>query len=352
MTLLLEDGINDRAASQKENFRRMQWAEQFVILSRMAGSLSDETKSPLAGIGAAAEVLLTGAYGPDQGSPLKRGKQEGGEFMTLLQGDDINDTAASLRENFRQMQWAEQLIILSRMAGSLSYEIKGPLAGIKAATEVLSTDMALSSEHRDVLQKVLEQIRKIEVVLKGFLNFAKPPKPHFVPVGLNNVLDATVGFAVWHPVFSSRKGNVIKIVKDYGANLPDIFADPIQLQQVFMNLLINSAEAMQAAGTITIHSSLTGDKRSVLIRLADTGHGIDDDTADKMFQPFFTTKAGGTGLGLAVTKEVIEQHGGQIRAVNNHDRGVSFTILIPIRPGEGEMTHDGAGPNNTRARMN
>jgi signal transduction histidine kinase len=270
----------------------------------------------------------------------------------VLQKDGINDAAASLKENFSRMQWAEQLVILSRMAGSLSYEIKSPLAGVKAATEVLSTDSALSHEHRDVLKKVLEQIRKIEVVLKGFLNFAKPPEPRFVQVGLNNVLDATVGFAVWHPAFSSRKGNSIRIVKDYGANLPDIFADPIQLQQVFMNLLINSAEAMQAAGTITIHSSLTGDKRSVLIRLADTGHGIDDETAGKIFQPFFTTKAGGTGLGLAVTKEVIEQHGGEIRVVNNHDRGVSFTILIPVQPGEGEMTHDGAGPNNARASMN
>lgn len=268
--------------------------------------------------------------------------------MTLLQGDGINDTAAALKEHFRRMQWVEQIVILSRMAGNLSYEIKNPLAGIKAATEVLSTDSALSSERRDVLRQVLEQIRKMEVILRGFLNFAKPPKPHFVPVGLNNVLDATVGFAVWHPAFSSRKGNSITIVKDYGANLPDIFADPVQLQQVFMNLLINSAEAMHAAGTITVHSSLTGDKRSVLIRLADTGHGIDDETAGKMFQPFFTTKAGGTGLGLAVTKKLIEQHGGQIRVVNNHDRGVSFTILIPIRIDEGEMTHDGVRITSVR----
>lgn len=352
MTLLLRNGINGTAASQKEDFHRMQWAEQFIILSRMAESLYDETKNPLAGIESKAEVLSAWTGGPDQGSPLKRGKQEGGEFMTLLEGDGINDTAASLKENIRQMQWAEQLVILSRMAGSLSYEIKSPLAGIKAATEVLSTDRALSSEHRDVMRKVLEQVRKIEVVLKGFLNFAKPPKPRFVPVGLNNVLDATVGFAVWHPAFSSRKGNSIKIVKDYGANLPDIFADPVQLQQVFMNLLINSAEAMQASGTITIHSSLTEDKRFVLIRLADTGHGIDDETADKMFEPFFTTKAGGTGLGLAVTKEVIEQHGGQIRVVNNHDRGVSFTILIPLQSSEGEKTHDGSGPNYIRPTMN
>src|SRR5512143_3975534 len=254
--------------------------------------------------------------------------------MTLSQGGTDNDMVVSLKDNFHRMQWAEQLVILSEMAGGLAHEIRNPLAGIKAATEVLSTDTSVAPEHRDVLTKVVEQIRKIEVILKGFLNFAKPPKPQFVPVDLNNVVDATIGLAVRHPAFSSRNGNLITIVKDYDAHLPNIIADPIQLQQVFMNLLINSAEAMHAEGTITIHSSLAEDKRFVSIKMVDTGHGIDDQTFDKIFQPFFTTKTQGTGLGLAITKGLIEQHGGQIRVVNNHDRGVSFTILIPIQHGE------------------
>ncbi len=260
--------------------------------------------------------------------------------MTLLQGDGVNDKPQSLKENFHRMQWAEQLVILSEMAAGLAHEIKNPLAGIKASTEVLSTDPAVLPEHRDILMKVIEQIRKIEVILKGLLNFAKPPKPQFALVDLNNVIDATVGLAVRHPAFSSRDGNSITIVRDYDANLPQITADPIQLQQVCMNLLINSAEAMHAEGTITIHSSLAEDKRFVQVKMVDTGHGLDEETVDKIFQPFFTTKAQGTGLGLAITKGLIEQHGGQIHVMNNHDRGVSFTIFIPIRRGEEEKSDD------------
>jgi two-component system sensor histidine kinase AtoS len=260
--------------------------------------------------------------------------------MTLSQGKALNDMAASLKENIHRMQWAEQLVILSEMAGGLAHEIKNPLAGIKASTEVLTADPTLSPEHRDILVEVIEQIRKIEVILKGLLNFAKPPKPHFVPVDLNYVIDATVGLAVRHPAFSSRNDKPITIVRNYDTRLPSIIADPIQLQQIFMNLLINSAEAMYAEGTITIHSSLAEDKHFVSVKMVDTGHGIDDETVDKVFQPFFTTKAQGTGLGLAITKELIEQHGGQIHVVNNHDRGVSFTILIPVRHGEEEKTSD------------
>ncbi len=254
--------------------------------------------------------------------------------MTLSQGEANNDMATSLKENFHRMQWAEQLVILSELAGGLAHEIRNPLAGIKVSTEVLSTDPSVLPEHRDILTKVVDQIRKIEVILKGFLNFAKPPKPQFISVDLNNVVDATVGLAVRHPAFSSRNGNSITIVKDYDPHLPNIIADPIKLQQVFMNLLINSAEAMHVEGTITIHSSLAENKRFVSIKMVDTGHGINDETFDKIFQPFFTTKAQGTGLGLAITKGLIEQHGGQIQVVNNHDRGVSFTILIPIQHGE------------------
>jgi signal transduction histidine kinase len=192
---------------------------------------------------------------------------------------------------------------------------------------------------------VIEQIRKIEVILKGLLNFAKPPKSRVASVDLNNVVDDTVVLALRHPAFSLRDGNSITVVKDYDPHLPNIIADPVQLQQVFMNLLINSAEAMHAEGTITIHSSLAEDRRSVQIKMVDTGHGIANETVDKIFKPFFTTKPQGTGLGLAITKGLIEQHGGRIQVTNNHDRGVSFTILIPIRHGEEEKTYDGSGPN-------
>ncbi len=246
----------------------------------------------------------------------------------------FNAMTASLKENVLKMQWAEQLIILGEMAGGLAHEIKNPLAGIKASMEVLSGDHSVSAENRGILLKVLEQIRKIEVILKNLLNFARPPKPQFTLVDLNSVIDATVGLAERHPAYSSRDGKRIEIMKDFDARLPDIMADPLQLQQVFMNLLLNSADAMPEGGTITIHTSSAENGRFVTVKMVDTGHGIEDATIDKIFQPFFTTKAHGTGLGLAITKGLIEQHGGDIRVENNHDRGVSFTIKLPVTQSE------------------
>jgi signal transduction histidine kinase len=246
----------------------------------------------------------------------------------------FNTMAASLKEDFLKMQWAEQLVVLGEMAGGLAHEIKNPLAGIKASMEVLSGDQSVSADNRMVLLKVLEQIRKIEVILKSLLNFARPPKPQFILVDLNSVIDSTVGLAERHPSFSSRDGNPIVIMKDFDTHLPDIMADPLQIQQVFMNLLLNSADAMLEGGTITIRTSAAEDKRSVFIKMVDTGHGIEETAIDKVFQPFYTTKAHGTGLGLAITKGLIEQHAGDIRVENNHDRGVSFTITLPVRQGE------------------
>jgi len=246
----------------------------------------------------------------------------------------FNAMAASLKEDCLRMQWAEQLIVLGEMAGGLAHEIKNPLAGIKASMEVLSDDPSVTPENRVVLRKVLDQIRKIEVILKSLLNFARPPKPHFILTDVNSVMDATVSLAERHPAFSSRNGNMIEIAKDFDRRLPDIMADPLQLQQIFMNLLLNSADAMPEGGAITLYTSHRAEEPSVRIRITDTGHGIDDATIDKIFQPFFTTKAQGTGLGLAITKGLIEQHGGSIEVVNEPQRGVSFTINLPINQAE------------------
>lgn len=243
----------------------------------------------------------------------------------------FNEMAGSIRESFTRMQWAEQLVVLGEMAGGLAHEIKNPLAGIKASMEVISIDPTLSEENRDVVVKVIEQIKRIEVLLKSLLNFARPPKPQFMPVDLNGVLDSTVSLAQKHPRYAPQGPKTIAIVKDLAARLPVTMADPLQLQQVFMNLLLNAGDAMPNGGTVTVRTSCDGLARRLLVKIIDTGVGVDDAVADKIFQPFFTTKPHGTGLGLAITKRLIEQHGGAIRVEKNSDKGVSFTITLPIR---------------------
>lgn len=246
----------------------------------------------------------------------------------------FNEMAKALRDDCIRMQWAEQLVVLGEMAGGLAHEIKNPLAGIKASMEVLSMDTTLAEENRDVLLKGVEQIKRIEVLLKGLLNFARPPKPDFMPVDVNSVLDITIGLALRHPQFAARDSKTIAVIKNYDRHLPKTMADPQQLQQVFLNLLLNAADAMPDGGMITVETSRPNTGLSLHIQIVDTGAGIEEAVVDKIFQPFFTTKPHGTGLGLAITKRLIEQHGGSISVKNNHAKGVAFMITLPIRDGE------------------
>lgn len=255
-------------------------------------------------------------------------RDEFGEVAT-----SFNEMAASLKEQCQKMQWAEQLVVLGELAGGLAHEIKNPLAGIKASTAVLSEEESLSAENKDILLKVIEQINRIENLLKSLLNFARPPKPQIMSVDVNEVLDATISLAQKHPLFSSPDSKSIVIEKRYDSHLPKISADPLQLQQVFMNLLLNAADAMPAGGTITARTAHDETARPLSIRIGDTGMGIDTAVIDKIFQPFFTTKPKGTGLGLAITKRLVEQHGGSIGVESNPGGGVLFTITLPTLPG-------------------
>jgi len=109
-------------------------------------------------------------------------------------------------------------------------------------------------------------------------------------------------------------------------------ADPMQLQQVFLNLLINALDAMPDGGTLRIRSGFNAEDAAIRIEIADTGTGVDPQHAQKIFQPFFTTKHGGTGLGLAVSRQLIEQHGGTLSVADNPGGGAVFVIRLPLQP--------------------
>jgi signal transduction histidine kinase len=248
--------------------------------------------------------------------------------------ESFNEMSSSLKEQYLNMQWAEQLFLLGEMSGGLAHEIKNPLAGVKALLEVLSTDAAIPAEDQALLKKSIEQIKKIEALLKSLLNFARPPKPQLTSVDVNGVLDATISLAQRLPVFQSAEGKGVKIVKFLDPRIWAIMADPLQLQQVFMNLIVNAAEAMPRGGMVTVRSSYDAASRALQVAVSDTGEGVDPGMVDKIFQPFYTTKSKGTGLGLAITKRLIEQHGGTIRAENNRDWGATFLVTLPVKQHE------------------
>ncbi len=225
------------------------------------------------------------------------------------------------------LQRVEQMKMVGELAAGLAHEIKNPLAGIKVSIEVLLYELNLSEADREVLSKVTDEILRIELLMKELLNFARPPRPQFDIVDINRVLDKAMTFSVKNPSFTS-----VKVLKDYDARVPGTMADPMQLQQIFMNLLLNAAEAMPGGGTLTLKTLYEEEKGLLRVFISDSGKGVDEKAADKIFQPFFTTKAKGTGLGLAITKRLIEQHGGSIDVRNNQDGGATFTITLPVKP--------------------
>lgn len=251
-------------------------------------------------------------------------KQEFGEVA-----GSINEMAGSLKEHFTKMQRIEQGMVLAEVAAGLAHEIKNPLAGVRGAIELISQESNMAQQDRELLLKAVEDVIRIESLMKDLLSFAKPPKPQYVDVDLNGVLDMIVSFALKHPSFSLRNGSNINVVKDFDGHIPAVPADPMQLRQIFLNLLLNAAEAMPDGGSLRVKTYYEKSKRTVGVMVSDTGKGIEADCMNKIFQPFFTTKRKGTGLGLAIIKRLIEQHEGSIWVENNPGGGATFTISFP-----------------------
>jgi signal transduction histidine kinase len=243
--------------------------------------------------------------------------------------DSFNEMAASLKKQIQEMQRTEQLRVCGEMAAGLAHEIRNPLAGMKISIEVLLSELNIEERDRDVLLRVIEQIRNIEILMKNLLNYARPAAAEPVSVSINKILEKSIYFIERHPSFIS--GEPFKqIQKELDDSLPEIICDPQQLQQVFLNLLLNAADAVTEGGMITVITRHAERGKTILIELRDTGKGIPDEMREKIFQPFYTTKGKGTGLGLAVSKRIVEEHGGSIEVANQLSGGVTFTVILPV----------------------
>jgi signal transduction histidine kinase len=252
-----------------------------------------------------------------------------GEFGEVA--DSFNEMAASLKTQMQEMQRTEQLKVFGEMAAGLAHEIRNPLAGIKVSMEVLLSDLQLEERDKLVLAKVIEEIRHIELLMKNILNFARPVAAQPTLVDINQLLGKTIDFINNHPSFSAPDARR-KIVQDLAPDLPDTSIDPQQLKQVFLNLFLNAADALPDGGAITVRTRNDEPSQTIVIQLQDTGKGIPAELIDKVFQPFFTTKVKGTGLGLAVSKRLVEDNGGNIKVNNNvSGGGVTFTITLPAQ---------------------
>lgn len=228
--------------------------------------------------------------------------------------------------HFQQLERVDRLASIGEMAAGIAHEIKNPLAGISAAITIIRDGFKESDPHAEILGEVLLQIQRLDKTVNDLLFFGKPSLPELECIDINRIIGQTVKFA-------SQYRSVSNIEKRLNlmADLPTVFADAKQMQQVFLNIILNAFQAMTGGGILTVTTSLTSrDGRPyVRIDVADTGSGIPPQVLEKIFSPFFTTKAQGTGLGLPICSKLIKLHDGDIRVASDDANGTVFTVELP-----------------------
>ncbi len=223
---------------------------------------------------------------------------------------------------------AEKLASLGKLAAGIAHEINNPLGGILIYTHLILEDQQESSPHSQNLEKIVKETQRCRDIVKGLLEFARPKEPKMIPTDVHEVMEKSISLLERQALFQN-----ITVKKAYAPNLSRIIADGAQLQQVFMNIILNAAEAMDGNGTLTLRSFLEEEGGDLAVEISDTGRGIRAEDMKRLFEPFFTTKevGKGTGLGLAISYGIIQKHGGSIEAESRVGEGARFRIKLPLR---------------------
>ena len=231
---------------------------------------------------------------------------------------------------------AERLATLGELAASLAHEVKNPLAGIAGAIQVMADELPETDPRKEIMGEILDQVHRLDKTVRDLLAFARPGKPDIGPCDIHQVLDRVLILLAENPAAKQ-----VRVVRAYQPGVPSLDADSKQLGQVFLNLLLNAIQAMPTGGQITLKTTMReidgtdgnapmARDRVVEVALTDTGPGIPPHLLQDIFNPFFTTKHRGTGLGLSVSRRIVEDQGGWIDAESPPGQGATFRVCLPV----------------------
>lgn len=282
---------------------------------------------PLQRITVAAVQVTRGSYGTEV--DLRKSNDEIG-----LLADSFNDMSRkmasdidSLKRMNEQLMRTDRLAAMGTLAAGVAHEVNNPLAAISSLIQMMRSKDASDDDTKEKLDLISTQIRRITQVTKDLTDFARSRPAAKTAVDINTTIRSSLRLASFDESFQK-----LQITTKLGENLPELFADGDQLQQVFLNLFLNARDAMPAGGEIKISS--TQEAEDIVIEISDDGTGIDEKIVKQAFDPFFTTKPAGkgTGLGLAVCYGIITAHGGRIEIVSNEGAGTTFIVRLPLHP--------------------
>jgi len=262
-------------------------------------------------------------------------KSNGSEFDGVI---IIFRNLTNLRNFRRQMERMDRLATLGEVSAGIAHEIRNPLAGIKTSAQVLEESFAPNDFRAQLVSRIVKEIDRSNDLLKRFFKFAKPGRPEQEYVKIERLIEGV------RLLLNSRmRKKSIKFNADYCENLPDVFVDEGQIEQVIINLMLNAIDSIEGKGEISVKTGIKKHKLDlnikeikdfVFVEIQDTGKGIDESHIEKIFNPFFTTKHDGVGLGLAISSRLIEENGGKLDVNSEEGRGTKFTLYFQIETEE------------------
>jgi len=254
-------------------------------------------------------------------------------LSTLANQAAIAIENAKLYENLKQsqtiIQRSDRLSSLGLLTAGLAHEIRNPLVAIRTFTQLLP-ERYEDEEFRNNFQTLaLKEVDRICGLVNDLLSFARPTTPKVSPEDVNEIVDSIARI-----LETEAKEKDVRIHLRLATGLPKIFIDKEQIKQVLMNVIINAIQSIEGGGAVEIFTrmfSREGSERFVQIEVRDTGIGIEEDDLENIFNPFFTTKKEGCGLGLSISHQIIQEHGGHMMAESNPGEGTTFFINLPAK---------------------
>jgi two-component system sensor histidine kinase HydH len=247
--------------------------------------------------------------------------------------EKIQKTTAALRKTEAQLIRSEKLAALGQLAAGIAHEIRNPLTSINILIHSLREGLSSENSHGEDLKVIEEEIDRINVIVDQFLRFAKPASPLLEKAEIPPIFEETL--QLLKPQIERRR---ISVQKEF-RSLPPIIIDREQMKQVVLNLLLNAIQAMPEGGQLGLSGQVPEDNQGVQLSIEDTGIGIPSEDMDKLFDPFFSTKEGGIGLGLSIAHRIIDQHHGKIEVESKPGKGTLFTIWLPMDERKKDADH-------------
>ncbi|MCS6874230.1 MAG: ATP-binding protein [Pyrinomonadaceae bacterium] len=276
---------------------------------------------PLQKITLAAIQVINGEYGTQV--ELRKTNDEIGILadafnkMSQKMADDIE----RLRKLHEHLIQTEKLAAMGTLTAGIAHEINNPLASISSLIQIIQKNKNLDEDVKEKLKIILSQIMRIKQVTSDMMEFSRVRPSSRTLLNINSVLESSLRLVSFDKTFQK-----IEVKKEFDNFLPEVYADINQMQQVFLNILLNARDAMPNGGKLTIKT--LEEENFVVIEFTDTGIGIEKENLRKVFDPFFTTKSKGTGLGLAVCYGIVTAHGGKIEAQSDSGK-TKFIVRLP-----------------------